>query len=172
MTDNCSVNDDQFDEMDGYEVTNLDHNDYIEHNHVTESPSSKGKKKRSHWTKEKIETAKRLCERGYKPKDIACATGMSLRASQQFYSDIFPDEDGGQWRDFVIGKRGPKKKDKSELHNKIKEILREDRTLTFQEISDRLPQDMKRSKTVIGKELKEIKGMNKVMANRKRLQKK
>ncbi|XP_065318097.1 uncharacterized protein LOC135926231 [Gordionus sp. m RMFG-2023] len=98
-----------------------------------------------------------------KIKDISKVSGMSVASVYNIRRATFPDFYGGPLKDYPILKRGRKKKDLSNIESKILGLLKDDNTLTINEIMQNMPDGCPIKGSTISKYIKKF-GWSKKMA--------
>ncbi|XP_065325373.1 uncharacterized protein LOC135931982 [Gordionus sp. m RMFG-2023] len=91
-----------------------------------------------------------------KMKDIAKYLDMSLSSINKLRRETFPEIIRDPLKDYVIGKRGRKKKDTFNMERKIMELLMANNTLTIKGIIENLPPGFPRNEGTIRKYIKKI----------------
>ena len=72
------------------------------------------------WTEEKIAIATNLVKAGKSAKELTTAIGCKKSCANNFIRKILPEEVDGDFRSFVIKKKGKKPSDKSALKDEVR----------------------------------------------------
>ncbi|CAK9300788.1 unnamed protein product [Gordionus sp. m RMFG-2023] len=121
-------------------IKNEESNDFSSNSN---SINIKPKTKYKHWNNDTIEIVKKMLSvpemQQMKIKDISKVMGMSVGSVYNIKRVTFPEFYGGPLKDYPILKRGRKKKDLSNIESKILDLLKDDNTLTINEIRQNMP---------------------------------
>ena len=82
------------------------------------------------WTDEKIAIATNMVKAGKSAKELSSAIGCKKSCAYNFIQRIVPEEVNGDFKPFVVKKRGKKPKDKSALKHEVRTIFTADQSLT------------------------------------------